>query len=308
MLLIHKTCNRSGLFVIGIASLLLFLLAGCTSDNFFFEGYDTLLKGKNRPQIGILYYPYNKAMSQRLARPIPDYSGWPRERMVKDLHRLNDLGVDFIILNVNTADLKNSHRKSRYLEFFDLVANSQFPNLAFKITSENKLNMDERRYIINWLVSMCGSDPDAVFNFRGRCLVILPPFVKSWRQTHPSLMFRFTAPERRQWLWSYPGSGKAYTLGYQAKQATVYGGWQGDDTGNNSWLLPREKGRTLQHALRTVVGRGADIICVDSWNNFKDGSFIEPNTLDSRSVYKTLQEEIRRIKKAGSDRVTVTPR
>ena len=305
-MLIHKACSYSLLFIFGTFSILIF--AGCTAGDLFFAGYDNLLSGNERPKIGITYFPYNAAMSQRLARPVPDYSGWPRERMVKDLHRISELGVDLVIIAIDAGTIKSDHRKSRYRAFFTLIEDSQFPAAALKITSENSLTPTERRALFNWIVKMRDSYPGAFFKFKGRSLVILPPSIKSWRLNHPALLFRFTAPSRHQWFWGPPKAGQNFRLDNQSRQAIVFAGWKAEGTQRRFWQMPRNQGRTLRQALRTVVGRGVDFICVDSWNNFQKGSFIEPNTLDGRSVYKKLQEEISRIKQAGSDRTTVTPR
>ena len=56
--------------------------------------------------------------------------------------------------------------------------------------------------------------------------------------------------------------------------------------------MPRAKGRCFANSLRQALLDKSDIICIQSWNNFSDGSFIEPNTLDRNLMLTVLQKEL----------------
>ena len=44
--------------------------------------------------------------------------------------------------------------------------------------------------------------------------------------------------------------------------------------------------------LRHALNDKASIICIQSWNDFSDGSFMEPNTLDRNLMMTVLQKEL----------------
>ena len=64
-----------------------------------------------------------------------------------------------------------------------------------------------------------------------------------------------------------------------------------------TWSLQRGKGRNFANRLRRAFQDKAAIICIQSWNDFTDGSFMEPNTLDNNIMMTVLQREIAILEK-----------
>ena len=79
------------------------------------------------------------------------------------------------------------------------------------------------------------------------------------------------------------------------------------ETGRNGkpkWALPRRHGRTLRAALRTALALPVDLICIGSWNNYADGSFIEPNSLDGDRLCTALRQAVAAAKAGGPSPVS----
>ena len=64
----------------------------------------------------------------------------------------------------------------------------------------------------------------------------------------------------------------------------------------DGWYLDRADGKTLRNRIRAAVALKPKIICVASWNDFWEGHFIEPNSLDGNKLSDVLTEEIAAVK------------
>jgi len=49
------------------------------------------------------------------------------------------------------------------------------------------------------------------------------------------------------------------------------------------------------------VSLNPEFVCIASWNDFWEGHFIEPNSLDGTRLYEVLKAVIAQAKKGGTD-------
>ncbi len=75
----------------------------------------------------------------------------------------------------------------------------------------------------------------------------------------------------------------------------IYGGLLRGESGaeHTGWLVPRRKGKQLRTALEIALQLQPKQIVIESWNNFQDGSFIQPNSLDGDVASEALHVVLR---------------
>lgn len=282
------------LYVKNITLICLFVCsAGCAGSRY--GAFEPAQATSSPPRYAMLYYPYGPALERGLTKPVPDYSGWPEERMIRDMQRLKRAGVQVVITAVDFEKTADSYRQDQYELFIELLGkHADWPRLAYWITSPGeRLSGATRQQLTQWLLVQTARYPEAHFKLEGRPLAVLAPDIKRWPFPHPAITFRMTERYHKQWVWTPPAASPV-KLGPNREQCVVFGGWRA--RGNRSdreWILPRAKGHTLQRGLRKAVPLWTSLICVDSWNDYRNGSFVEPNELDGWKLYSTLQEEIK---------------
>ncbi len=278
---------------------LIALLSGCQS----FEYPDWNAQGLTRPQVGIVYHPYGPCMYRELAAPIPNYQGWSDERMLRDFGRLSQSGVDFVLVALDAKRLsQDDFYRQRFLRLMELAAAQEdWPQLALAITGGSEsLDSASMKFITYWIVDIYNLNSKIFRQLDRRALVVLEPAYAAWSAHHPALTFRFTAPRSGQWAWPNTSSGGSDISSDRTQVALLAGGViPNDDNSQFTWKVSRANGRTLRDAFRQAVAGMPQFICIGSWNNFQDGSFIEPNSLDEFRLYETLQDELRRFRRAS---------
>jgi hypothetical protein len=262
-----------------------------------------------RPTIVLLYYPYGPALSRDVTAPVPDYLGWPDERIERDFSRITGCGIDVVLLAVPEDAATVEGLRIRYEDFFALRARQEgWPPLAVWIgapaLSGAKAGTAEgRTAFINWLVACFQRHPQIFWQENGRAFAVLAPTQKVWPVYHPALVFRHTAEEGRQWSWK-PVPAGTMGVGNSEEALTVFAGYR-DSEGR--WQLPRRKGRTLRRGIRQAALLQPHYICIASWNNFVDGSFIEPNMLDGNRLLDALTHELERMTRQDEKPVDHSP-
>jgi len=278
-----------------LALILLSAVTGCA--RFEYPQWSDAAGGP--PALALLYYPYGPALARSLAAPLPDYLGWPDERIERDLARIAETGVDTVLLAVPDDIAGHDAMRARYEQFFELYrGHDDWPRLVFFITpglaAERQSASETRTLLINWLVKMARLHAGLFRQAEGRALAVLAPELESWPVHHPALSFRYTAASRNQWQWSPKRQQVFVHENVMSTEGVAVFAGMADGAGN--WRLPRRQGRTLRDQLRQAALLRPEYICIASWNNFEDGSFIEPNTLDGYGPLVRLGQEIRKFR------------
>lgn len=259
---------------------------------------DYALSPVEKPDIGIQYFPYGRSMDRTIAEPLPNYEGWPDERMIRDVSRMQRLNLDFVLLSIAPEDVGDSHRRRRYERFFDMHrARGDWPPIAVWIERTAAYHVVYADECAGWLAAQFARDPGMFYMERGRLLVVLSPAIEAWPAYHPALSLQYASPYRNSWDWRPVAPGALAQQSF-APAFAVFAGWTGERApgAGDEWEIPRYGGRSLIAAVRIAVGQRPARLCIAGWNDFQNGSFIEPNTLDGNRPYELLIREMQRFR------------
>lgn len=247
------------------------------------------------PQVLVLYEPYPLAQSWLAdVVPVPSYQGWTDERMTRDLNRMRDIGLHGLFLCLRPESLADAFVIERISRFYDLIQ-TQFPGfcVGLAIVPAQKTAIS-RQNVVSYVRKQGILDAECVFRISG----------------HPFLGFAedITLTDRpitdvsiRQWgnEWHVrPRNGDYDQVSAQESFIWVSAGYSGVHRSIRKkaiaqWPQPRDKhGDFFRLGLRKAFAAGAAIVCIDSWNDFVAGSFIEPNSYDQDLMCRVLREEL----------------
>jgi hypothetical protein len=238
--------------------------------------------------VAIHYYPYTVSTVRTIAKPMPDYENWNEMRMRLDLERLASLKVDIVMVAVDPEDIQNQGRALRYLRFVDLAAKYPF-KVAFMADGRRASPFDIRKFG-EW----CEQNlPNRLgyFYYQGQPLIEFRNVFNETNYANPSLTIRRT-DGGSEWIWG-PGKKHRPEISPNGEQVMVFAGllFNGDRP-ELGFSLQRGKGSCIRRQFRQAAATHARFICVASYNDFYEGSFVEPNTFDGDSVFKVLRNEI----------------
>jgi hypothetical protein len=263
-----------------VFSLLLVVgLTGCTMLG--------LHSSKDR-YVAIHYYPHTVSTVRTIAKPTPEYEDWNEMRMRLDLERLANLKVDIAIVAVDPEDIQDPGRALKYLRFVDLAAKYPF-KVAFMAEGRRASPFDMRKFG-EW----CERNlPNRLgyFHYEGQPLVEFHNVANAANYTSPSLTIRRTEGGA-EWGWR-PGKKYSPEVSPNGEQVMVYAGLLlNGDRPELGFSMQRGKGSCIRRQFRQAIATDARFICIASYNDFYEGSFVEPNTFDGDSVFKALRSEI----------------
>lgn len=236
----------------------------------------------------IHYYPYTVSTVRTIAKPRPGYDDWSETRMRLDMERLANLKVDVVMVTVEPEDIQDQGLARKYLRFVDLAAKYPF-KVAFMADGRRASPFDIRKFC-EW----CERNlPNRLgyFHYQGQPLVEFHNVLNAANYTNPSLTIRRT-DGGHEWSWG-PGQEYRPEVSPDGEQVMVYAGLLVDgDRPERGFSMKREKGSCIRKQFRQAVATDARFICIASYNDFYEGSFVEPNTFDGDSAFKALRKEI----------------
>ncbi len=262
----------------------------------------------SRSVVMIVYHPYGPALERCLAIPLPDYSGWTDDRMERDFNRLKATGVDVALVGIEAEKMSDHSRLERYRRLLELRAmNVDWPDLAFFIDFSEVDWSDAHRSetVSAWLLDLNMPHHPGIFQVAGRPLVVL---VSHERITyrHPAFhsVIALPFPERvNEWRWQ-PGNSKWAAASPDGRQAWLQVGWldREETEPERQWRRRRRDGANpVRWALREGLLLEPRFVVINSWNNYLDGSFVEPTRADGDRASQILQREISHLRRLRSD-------
>jgi len=146
------------------------------------------------PLVMMQYFPYGPALVRDggLA-PVPDYSGWTEERMVRDLWRMEDAGVDIILVVFDLADVHSQAKLDRYAYFLRLAEErGKGIRVAFMVERGSAVGNVEAwlTEFVKWHVAAGLGSLSVHFRLDGRAGVILGPGLYGFGISHPAFSVR----------------------------------------------------------------------------------------------------------------------
>ncbi len=262
--------------------------------------------GSGKPLILAVYHPYpNFSITvESTIRPLPGYSGWVDSRMERDMQRMRGVGINGVLLSINPEDLADSIRFERISRFYDLAAVQQ-PSfkVALMMGGNNELDIEN---VSQFIYRKGLADIPSALKLNGKTVIVFDKqirLVQSVKQDDKEKTF--------DKAFCFRQIGKDWPLlpqGIDIGKPESMDGFVWVKTGDNhespdsfgkqiinlqdNWILPRGNGRNFANRLRHAFHDKASIICIQSWNDFSDGSFMEPNTLDRNLMMTVLQKEL----------------
>ena len=276
--------NRSAHFwhhlVSGAA--LIILLCGCTGPQ----------SARETRIIALHYYPYTVSDVRTVATPVPDYQDWDNARMTRDLERLSELGIDVVMVSMNPEEVYKPERMQRYRHFVDLA--KAYPvKVAFMAEAHGASEASVQAFGDWCAEQMAGRE--GYLHISGKPLVELYDALQAETYTHPALTTRHTV-WAREWYWGTHWDHPP-PLSRNGEQVMAFAGFLNNgDRPELGWEAAREQGELLRRQFRLAVQSSARFICIASYNDFWEGHFIEPNTLDGSGPFDVLQEEIKQLR------------
>ena len=262
-------------------------------------------KGKSSPLILAVYHPYPSFMTtvEAPVRPLPGYDGWSNNRMERDLSRMQDAGVNGVLLFIKPEDLADGIRFERIRHFHELASARQpVFRVVLVLDGNNELNTDNASQFIK---RKGLADFPCVLRLHGSPVLAFSKnirLVRSGGAESANFCIRHIGND-----WPAPPKGADFgrpaPLDGLVWVKTADSRVAADNSDNpassrqGAWSLPRGKGRNFANRLRLALQEKADIICIQSWNDFSDGSFLEPNTLDRSTMLTVLRKELDILRK-----------
>lgn len=291
-----------------LSTLIILLAVSCTSS----VPKESMLKlksnpypGNQKPQILAVYHPYpdfNTTVESSI-RPLPGYNNWSDNRMERDLQRMRSVGLNGVLLAIKPEDLADNIRFERIRHFYELAAVQQpVFHVALLLGGNNELTTDN----VSQFVFRKGlADISSAFKLNGKVVVVFEQKVrlvqkdktenetfcyrqigKNWPAVPAgNLICRPALPDHFAWVRIGDNHVVSDNNGVPAFNV------------QDAWALPRGKGLNFANRLRNAFHDQAAIICIQSWNDFSDGSFMEPNTLDRNIMMTVLQKELEILEK-----------
>jgi hypothetical protein len=240
----------------------------------------------------VLYYPYDVSQERAIARPHPDYSGWPDTRMTRDIERISRSGIQEIIVFYQPDEVRDKERLSRLRRFHELAS-------------------VQKGLLVQVVVNCAGIPLAGYESFLNRLAALnLQGFSSTAQQQRkPVLMLRDAGHLK---LVSHPAlrmETYPWTRAFESKRVAgaLVSGEHNDggivipvariDTeqwaqGKEVWLIKRRRARALIRSLKGAQELGFTRVILDSWNNYRTGSFLEPNLLDGDTVLQALRKHL----------------
>lgn len=279
-----------------VAAAMVGLMAGCRHTATLPEELADLRIGHaGHPQIGLVYYPYGPGEARDLARPHPDFVGWTDQAMRVALNRIRGLGVDMLLVNADIRETPvDPARLERYRQFA-AQADSAGQRIALYADATG-ITEAELRAFLNWMAELGWHTSTASWKDEQRPVVVIANgrHLEEIRQAGLVVI---------HWAWDRPvefaamGELAGTSLDREAGAVRILAAdARIEASGEVEWRLPRRGGKSLRSAMAGVALLQPRFLVIESWNNYRDGSFIEPNSLDSTRLSDALERAISELK------------
>ena len=244
-----------------------------------------------------VYLPNPEIPAHGSIRPVPAHQGWTNLRMERDLDRMEDAKITAVLVVVTPSQLLAEDFQERYRKFAELAEQHSI-QIALLLTSltipapalerKNIFQYLENKGFFEFPNKLCNNDGVPVVLIAEEfaldasspelssmvCFLQLGhdlPALPSGPMDIPAMQ---PTPEGVVWIRAADNSGCAP---YNRARPT-------DD-----WIIPRNNGGPFQRQLEQARYVGANLLLLDSWNNYERGSFVENNSLDQDTFLKILK-------------------
>ncbi|NMA20757.1 MAG: hypothetical protein GX927_09275 [Lentisphaerae bacterium] len=286
--------STHGTFLLRVSLLIVVcLLSACISGNRVSDKitFQHSYSPDKQPEFWLEYHPYPPDQLETLqprVRAIPYFDGWTDLRMERDLLRISAAGFSTILLYITPETMASKVFAERLQKFHQLAGTLPVPPaIALVISSQAK----------DFTLSL----PNTMNFFNSRGFSKLPHALQV--KQNPILFFseqvqlidEYYGLERHAYINDFLPPVEIFherstKPGCRVRAAAPLGG-------ENQMTAYRQNGMFFAKQLQRAFDHKAPIICISSWNNYQNASFIEPNSLDQNRMLEILQMARQQISK-----------
>ncbi len=230
------------------------------------------------PCLGVVYLPFAEPNQTSSGwQPIPNDADWTTERMIRDLRRLHDSGIRLLAVHLELFDLiGNPVRRDAWRTFAKEAANAQMTLVPLLVPTPGRTwNRDEQENFRRVLLELAREPATPMAKIDGQILCLLANHTPTWRAMDPQLaIFKLQPSATHNDFQEIP------ELGWLLAHAPL-------PPPTNS--TPRQRRQALVATLDLAARQTPKCLILIAWNDFAEGYFLEPNTLDGNSLLETLR-------------------
>ncbi|MBO7741277.1 MAG: hypothetical protein J6S21_01865 [Victivallales bacterium] len=254
------------------------------------------------PQLWITYLPYPdlEFMAQANVRPVPAYTGWTALRMERDAAMMKYAGIGAVLIKAAPAELADTSFQERCREFGRILHSAGGPRIALLLHPGANRNITLRRdNLLRYLAGIGYHGWEGILMHRNLPAILVASEI-SLTGTDPD-----NAPVR---ILHEGTDFPQRPAGAVTRESTItiLDGFTriraGEADGStdfsasaqkNTWPLPRLNGDALRMQLKMSRSVPAlQTIILDSWNDYRDGSHVEPDTITRTRFVEILNREV----------------
>lgn len=243
--------------------------------------------------VAVIYYAYGYSQERALTNPHPDYRGWSDTRMQHDASRLKQAGIKKVYLRLSARDVRDDDKLTRLDRFAEILSGAGGLRLVLLLDCEG-MNYAAFETFLDKFAGLNLQRHGSYLTSAQQPLLLIENAIALKLVSHPAVRIQAKS-------WSHaPMLQEANKNLLQAKRdldadeiVIVAGQCSGVGPAFDvDWSIKRRDGRTLTAALNAAQRLGPKWIVIDSWNDFRKGSFVEPNAFDGSAVLDALQYSI----------------
>ncbi len=241
--------------------------------------------------IWVTYRPYldGALLARAKVRPVPFYTSWTDSRMVRELRQLSSVGISGVLVTLTPEDLLSSSVRERFRRFSELSAGYNI-GVAPYIVNNKAINL-RRSNLINYLHTSGILKSKGTLHRNGYPVAVVGAGL-NLGDAPDGLQEGVTILRVGRELPPCPGS----INGISWIMAANNGGCLDSSKSlqREYWTQPRIRGASLRQGLIQAASNGSDLVILSSWNDYANGSYIEPNSLDKDLMLNLLRSRLQR--------------
>jgi len=262
-------------------------------------GTTTILAGEKallarRPRVWVEYFPFYETHELPVEfRPLPTYSGWTKERMVRDLQRLVENNLDGTVLCITPQDLADSYKRTRIKEFLELSQSSARTALLC-LTADHPMQLDlgnTERFLKHQGIA----EQISLYRQEQKIIIAFAQNIQLTGTDEKEFSHRVLG---RDWH-ALPCPADAVGISTTDNLVWIYTSYHEPTKTSwpiQEWKLPRDGFKHFRKALEKSRELSPKIIVISSWNDWYNGSALEKSTLEGDKGLEVLRAQMEKWK------------
>lgn len=272
--------------------LLPFLLAGCLGRDDGPRPQLPVDPAKPPSSVAVIYYAYGYSQERALTNPHPNYRGWSDTRMQHDASRMQEAGIKKVYVRMSARDARSEEKLTRLDRFAEILAGGSVQLVL--LLDCHEMSYANFETFLDRFAGLNLQRHRSYVTIAQQPLLLIENAIALKLVSHPAVRIQAKSWNSAPMLTQANKNLAMARRDIAADEIVIVAG-QCQGTGpafDVEWSLKRRDGRTLSTALTAAQRLGPKWVVIDSWNDFRNGSFIEPNAHDGFEVLNALQHAI----------------